>query len=201
MSERFTYPNDRGSASYSFAALVTRSEQVAAQGVGRGDSVVVMLGNQVELWESMLALIRLGAVIMPTTTAAGPVELVDRFDRGGARAVVCNAADTAKFDDVPGDYVRVAVGAATDDWCSYASAYDRVPMPLPHPGNASTDRLLLYLTSGTTARPQAGGAHSSVLSRGPPVHYVLAWPPTGDLHLNISSPGWAKHVWSNFFAP
>ncbi len=69
-----------------------------------------MLGSQVELWESMLALIRLGAVIVPTTTAAGPVELADRFDRGGARAVVCNAAGAAKFDDVPGDYVRVAVG-------------------------------------------------------------------------------------------
>ena len=70
---------------YSFGEMVTRSEQgaahLAAHGVRAGDSVVVMLGNQVELWESMLALIRLGAVIMPTTTAAGPTEPADRLDR------------------------------------------------------------------------------------------------------------------------
>ena len=87
-------------ASYSFAELVRRSDQVAArlrhEGLGRGDSVIVMLGNQVELWESMLAIIKIGAVIMPTTTAVGPGDLVDRIERGNARAVICNAADAGE---------------------------------------------------------------------------------------------------------
>ncbi len=195
---------DGSRASYSFGELVTRSEQVAAhlaaQGVGRGDSVVVMLGNQVELWESMLALIRLGAVIMPTTTAVGPAELVDRLDRGAARAVVCNAADAAKFDEVPGDYLRVVVGEAPG-WVSYAAAYDVAPAPLPHPGNAGTDRLLLYFTSGTTSRPKlVEHTHVSYPVGHLSTMYWLGLRP-GDVHLNISSPGWAKHAWSNFFAP
>ena len=86
----------------------------------KGDRVVLMLGNQVELWESMLAVMKLGAVIMPTTTALGPADLIDRIERGGARHVLANAADTGKFDEVPGDYTRIAVGGAPDGWLAYA---------------------------------------------------------------------------------
>ena len=70
-----------------------------------------MLGNQVELWESMLAVAKLGAVIMPTTGALGPADLSDRISRGGARFVIANAADAPKFDDVDGEFTRI-VGAA-----------------------------------------------------------------------------------------
>jgi acetyl-CoA synthetase len=187
-----------------FDAMVTRSEQVAAylamQGVGRGDSVVVMLGNQVELWESMLAIIRLGAVIMPTTMAVGPVELADRIDRGRARAVICNATDASKFDEVPGDYLRIVVGEE-DGWEPYAATYDVEPARIAHPGNASTDRLLLYFTSGTTSRPKlVEHTHVSYPVGHLSTMYWLGLQP-GDVHLNISNPGWAKHAWSNFFAP
>ncbi|WP_084255269.1 AMP-binding protein [Nocardioides sp. J54] len=196
---------DGSRASYSFDELVTRSEQVAhhlaAHGVRAGDSVVVMLGNQVELWESMLALVRLGAVIMPTTTAVGPAELVDRLDRGDARAVVCNAADAAKFDEVPGDYLRVAVGEAVEGWVSYAAAHETPAAPVEHPRNGSGDRLLLYFTSGTTSRPKlVEHTHVSYPVGHLSTMYWLGLQP-GDVHLNISSPGWAKHAWSNFFAP
>jgi acetyl-CoA synthetase len=196
---------DGGRGEYSFAEMVTRSEQVAAHlaahGVRAGDSVVVMLGNQVELWESMLAIIRLGAVIMPTTTAVGPAELVDRLDRGRARAVVCNAEDAAKFDEVPGDQVRFVVGEAPAGWVAYAAAYDTPAAPVAHPGNASTDRLLLYFTSGTTNRPKlVEHTHVSYPVGHLSTMYWLGLR-AGDVHLNISSPGWAKHAWSNFFAP
>ena len=67
---------DGSEAKYSFDDMARRSDQVARwlelQGIGRGDSVILMLGNQVELWESMLAVMKLGAVLMPTTTAIGP---------------------------------------------------------------------------------------------------------------------------------
>ncbi|NYI45010.1 acetyl-CoA synthetase [Nocardioides aromaticivorans] len=196
---------DGARASYTFGELVMRSEQVAnhlsALGVRAGDSVVVMLGNQVELWESMLALIRLGAVIMPTTTAVGPAELVDRLARGNVHAVVCNAADAPKFDEVPGDYLRVAVGEAPEGWSPYAAAFATPAAPVPHPGNASDDRLLLYFTSGTTSRPKlVEHTHTSYPVGHLSTMYWLGLQP-GDVHLNISSPGWAKHAWSNFFAP
>jgi len=192
---------------YSFAEMVTRSEQVAAHlaahGVRAGDSVVVMLGNQVELWESMLALIRLGAVIMPTTTAVGPTELADRLDRGAATAVICNPADASKFHEVPGGYLRFVVGggAVVDGWLDYAAAYDLPGVAVPHPENASTGRLLLYFTSGTTSRPKlVEHTHVSYPVGHLSTMYWLGLRP-GDVHLNISSPGWAKHAWSNFFAP
>ncbi|HET7397167.1 MAG TPA: AMP-binding protein [Intrasporangium sp.] len=202
--------------SWSFEQLAKRSDQVAAwlasHGVCRGDSVLLMLGNQVELWESMLGVMKLGAVILPTTTAAGPGDLADRVERGQARAVVANAGDTHKFDDVPGDFLRVAVtggGAGRDawgtglpqGWADYSAAYDLVVPPAEHPGTGPDDRLLLYFTSGTTSRPKLV-EHTQ---RSYPVGhlstmYWLGLRP-GDVHLNISSPGWAKHAWSCFFAP
>ena len=77
---------DGSEARYSFDEIAHRSDQVAAHlaahGVARGDRVLLMLNNQVELWESMLAVMKLGAVILPTTTALGPMDLADRITRG-----------------------------------------------------------------------------------------------------------------------
>lgn len=188
----------------SFDQMRRRSNRVArwlaAQGVAKGDAVIIMLGNQVELWESMLAVMKLGGVVMPTTTAAGPAELRDRIERGAARHVIANATDVAKFDQVPGDYTRIAVGDA-HGWRNIQEAAAEDDAPLDHPGTLSSDRLLLYFTSGTTSRPKLV-EHTQVSY--PVGHlttmYWLGIRP-GDVHLNISSPGWAKHAWSCFFAP
>jgi acetyl-CoA synthetase len=196
---------DGREARYSFGDMVRRSDQVAAwlraQGVGAGDRVVLMLGNQVELWEAMLAVMKLGAVIMPTTTALGPADLIDRIERGGARHVIVNATDAAKFDAVPGDYTRIAVGTAPEGWLAFADSAQADDAPVGHPGTLPGDPLLLYFTSGTTSRPKLV-EHTQVSY---PVGHLstvfwLGLQP-GDVHLNISSPGWAKHAWSCFFAP
>ncbi|MEO7447706.1 MAG: AMP-binding protein [Humibacillus sp.] len=202
---------DESARSWSWDEMARRSDQVAAHlralGVGVGDPVVLMLGNQVELWESMLAVIKLGAVVMPTTTAAGPGDLVDRMERGVARAVVTNASEVHKFEHVPGDYVRIAVGRleapAADGvrWEDHEAAFRMDVAPSEHPGTGPDDRMLLYFTSGTTSRPKLVEhtqrsypiGHLSTM-------YWLGLKP-GDTHLNISSPGWAKHAWSSFFAP
>lgn len=193
---------------YSFDEMARRSDQVAAHlaahGVGRGERVLLMLDNQVELWESMLAVMKLGAVILPTTTALGPADIADRVSRGGARHVLANVSGTGKFKDVAGGYGRFAVGAAEDvpdGWVAYRSAYELDAPPAAHPGTAPSDPQLLYFTSGTTSRPKLV-EHTQVSY--PVGHlatsfWVAAKP--GDVHLNISSPGWAKHAWSCFFAP
>src|SRR6478736_5038605 len=207
---------DESSRSWSYDEMARRSDQVAAHlaamGVRRGDAVVLMLGNQVELWESMLAVIKLGAVVMPTTTAAGPGDLVDRMERGSARAVITNAGEVHKFDDVPGDYVRVAVGgsgadgagtsgADTSGWADYAASRRLEVGPAEHPGTRPDDRMLLYFTSGTTSRPKlVEHTQASYPAGHLSTMYWLGLQP-GDVHLNISSPGWAKHAWSSFFAP
>ena len=107
---------DGSEARLSFDELARRSDQLAnwlrAQGVARGDRIVLMLGNQVELWETMLAAMKLGAVVIPATTLLAESDLRDRIDRGAARHVIVRAADAGKFDGVPGSYTRIAVGGA-----------------------------------------------------------------------------------------
>ncbi|OXM72751.1 MULTISPECIES: AMP-binding protein [Amycolatopsis] len=195
---------DGSTTERSFAEMSRASDRLAAwlreRGVRRGDPVLLMLGNQVELWESMLAIMKLGAVILPTTSAVGPADLTDRLARSGAKFVIANTADTGKFADVPGDYTRISVGEA-DGWADLLAAADLPHTPAGHPGTAPADPLLLYFTSGTTSRPKLV-EHTQVSY--PVGHlstmYFLGLRP-GDVHLNISSPGWAKHAWSCFFAP
>lgn len=191
-------------SSSSYDEMRRSSNQVARwlaeRGVRKGDSVIIMLGNQIELWQCMLAVMKLGAVIMPTATAAGPADLTDRIARGEARHVICNAADVAKFDEVAGDYTRISVGAV-DGWHDLSEHQGLDDSDVEHPATTPKDRLLLYFTSGTTSKPKLV-EHTQVSY--PVGHlttmYWLGLQP-GDVHLNISSPGWAKHAWSCFFAP
>lgn len=190
---RWTYPE-----------LSRRSNQVAnwlrERGVRRGDRLILMLGNQVELWETILAAAKLGAVIIPASTLLGPADLRDRVERGRAAHVVVRAADTAKFADVPGDYTRVAVGGG-DGWHSFADSSDADPVFTPDGPTRAGDPLLLYFTSGTTAQPKlVEHTHVSYPVGHLSTMYWIGLEP-GDVHLNISSPGWAKHAWSNVFAP
>ncbi|WP_227983625.1 AMP-binding protein [Nocardia spumae] len=189
----------------SFDEMARRSDQVATWladlGVRKGDRVILMLGNQVELWESMLAVAKLGAVVMPTTGALGPADLVDRIDRGAVRFVITNTGDTAKFDEVPGDYARIVVGDGVAGWHSYADAA-AVTSAGPFPTVTQvTDELLVYFTSGTTSKPKMV-QHNQIsypVGHLSTVYWIGVRP--GDTHLAISAPGWAKHAWSCFFAP
>ena len=170
--------------------------------MARGDRIVLMLGNQVELWETMLAAMKLGAVVIPATTLLAESDLRDRIDRGNARHVVVRSADAAKFDGVPGDYTRIAVGdGVPEGWLDYALAHEAPSEFAPDGPTRATDTLLLYFTSGTTARPKlVEHTHASYPVGHLSTLYWIGLKP-GDVHLNLSSPGWAKHAWSNFFAP
>ena len=190
----------------SFDELARRSDQVAnwlrEQGVKRGDRIMMMLANQVELWETSLAAMKLGAVVIPATTLLAAADLRDRIARGRVRHVIARAADTPKFADVAGDYTPIAVGA--DDapgWRRYADAYDAPVAFTPDGVTRSSDTLLLYFTSGTTSSPKlVEHTHASYPIGHLSTLYWLGLEP-GDVHLNLSSPGWAKHAWSNVFAP
>ncbi len=191
---RWTYPELSG-----------RSNQVANWlrnlGVRRGDRLILMLGNQGELWETILAAIKLGAVVIPASTLLGPADLTDRVERGAARHVVVRSVDAPKFDGVAGDYTRIAVGEPVEGWHSYSAAFAESPEYAPDGPTRAGDPLLLYFTSGTTAKPKlVQHTHVSYPVGHLSTMYWIGLEP-GDVHLNISSPGWAKHAWSNFFAP
>lgn len=192
---------------YSFSQLSRRSNQVAnmlrAAGVTRGSHVMVMLGNQVELWESMLAGIKLGAVLLPTTTQLGPIDLTDRAERGEASFVIAGAADAAKFDEVDVDLTRIVVGAepARENDLAYTSAQDFPETFEPDGPTPADDLLLLYFTSGTTSKAKmVAHTHVSYPVGHLSTMYWMGLEP-GDIHLNVASPGWAKHAWSNIFTP
>ena len=189
----------------SFAELTSRSNQVAnflaSQGVGPGDRVLIMLGNVLALWESMLATMKLGAVMIPATTLLGRADIQDRLERGRVRAVIADRPLTQQFDGLAGAPVRICVGGATTGWRAFeeCEVSDRVfRAAAPTPADAL---MLLYFTSGTTARPKlVAHTHTSY----PVGHLSTAYwigLRRGDVHLNLSSPGWAKHAWSSFFAP
>src|SRR5262245_14584654 len=189
----------------SFAEMRERANRTAnflrAQGVKRGDRILLMLGNVPALWEVMLAAMKLGAVLIPSTTLLNREDLLDRLTRGRVTQVIAAAEETGKFADLPGDFARIVVGADTPGWTNYKQAETAAAAFVPDGVTAAADPLLLYFTSGTTAKAKLVlHTHASYPIGHLSTMYWLGLRPD-DIHLNISSPGWAKHAWSCFFAP
>ena len=191
-----------------FAQMSKRSNQTANflrdLGLKRGDHLLLLLGNVVPLWETMLACMKLGVIVIPATTLLTSEELRDRLDRGKAKVVVAAPDQVAKFDGLGGDgFTRVVVGASQDHkgWRSFNDSEEFPDTFTPDGVTNATDPMLLYFTSGTTAKPKLVlHSHRSYPVGALSTMFWLGLQP-GGVHLNISSPGWAKHAWSCFFAP
>jgi acetyl-CoA synthetase len=188
-----------------YRELSLRSNQVAnslrALGVRRGEGVLIMLDNVAPLWDVMLACIKLGAVLVPSTLLLSQADLQDRIERGGIKHLVVDAAQTAKFEGLEASLTRISVGAKVAGWQDVSELYKGSAAYEPDAITRATDPMLLYFTSGTTAKPKLVlHTHQSY-----PVGHLttMYWVGLreGDIHYNISSPGWAKHAWSSFFAP
>ncbi len=189
----------------SFAEMSARSNQAAnflrGLGVRRGERVLLMLGNVVPLWEVTLAALKLGAIISPATTLLTQADLQDRIERGGIRHAIADGAGAEKLAGFGGLASRVVVGGTAPGWTPYAQAESAPAAFTPDGPTRASDPFLLYFTSGTTARPKIVlHTHQTY-----PVGHLstLYWIGLRerDVHFNISSPGWAKHAWSSFFAP
>ncbi len=198
-------PDDGPLQRASFAQLSERSSRVASflrrAGLSRGDRILVMLPNTPPLWEITLAAMKLGAVVSPASTLLTAADLGDRLARGRMRCAITDEAGLETLAAVAGDRVRVLVGGRARGWLSYADADTEAAQFRPDGVTRAEDPFLLYFTSGTTARPKMVlHTHASY-----PVGHLstMYWIGLreGDRHCNISSPGWAKHAWSSFFAP
>jgi acetyl-CoA synthetase len=200
-----------------YAQLSVRSTQVAnflyGLGARSGDRILLMLGNEVPLWETMLASIKLGTVVIPATTLLSGADLADRIKRGNIKFVVTNAVGQARFNELPVEaragltLINVVAAGKTQldraftGWVNYQDSATAPTTLVAVPRLSVHAPMLEYFTSGTTAQPKLVRhtrqsypvGHLTTL-------YWLGLQP-GDVHWTISSPGWAKHAWSCFFAP
>lgn len=190
--------------SATFAQLAARSNQVANHlrglGVRRGEAIMLMLGNEPALWETMLAAIKLGAPFVPCSVLLTPQDLAQRMQRSGARHVATSSAYAARFADVAG--ARVCTDAAAPaGWVAHAAAYAQSDVFAPDAPTRADAPLIYYFTSGTTSQPKlVVQTHASYPIGHLTTMYWVGIRP-GDVHFNLSSPGWAKHAWSSLFAP
>ncbi|WP_250510251.1 AMP-binding protein [Caballeronia sp. GACF4] len=194
-----------GETRLSFAQMSERSARVAnhlrALNVTRGERILLMLPNRVELWETMLGAMKLGAIVLPATTQLAPADLRDRIALGRVQHVIVDAGETHKFEGIDVTGLRFAVGEPRDGWLAYDAAYEASPDFAADGETNASDPYLLYFTSGTTSKPKlVAHTHESYPVGHLSTMYWIGLQP-GDVHWNISSPGWAKHAWSCFFAP
>ncbi len=203
-----------------FKELSERSNRIANYyrelGIRRGDRVLLMLGNIPPLWETMLAMMKLGAVIIPATTLLTANDVADRIARGRVRHIVCAAELAPKIEQACGACTRIAIppqpaqnrrdpgtptGGKVPGWHEYEQGYSASAKFEPDGETLASDPLQLYFTSGTTAKPKlVMHSHTSYPVGHLSTMYWIGIQP-GDIHCNLSSPGWAKHAWSCFFAP
>jgi acetyl-CoA synthetase len=193
----------KGETKLSYQDLADRSDRVAhflqREGVEPGDRIVLCLPNVSAIWELILAAIKVGAVVVPTTTLATESEIRDRLERSETRMVV---TDESAMPRIPAEAElnRILVGSHSDGWISYDLALEE-SRAYQVVATQASDPFLLYFTSGTTAKSKLVlHTHQSY-----PVGHLSTMYWIGiqedDIHQNISSPGWAKHAWSCVFAP
>lgn len=191
----------------SFQDLSEKTSRIARHfqklGMRRGDRLLVMIPNIMPLWETCLAAMKLGVLIIPTATQATETDLEDRMLRGQVQFLLTDEANAEKVErcEAFSNVVGLLVGADREGWNRYEDAHLETESFVVEGVSLPDDPLLLYFTSGTTAKPKLV-LHTQ---QSYPVGHLstMYWigMKEGDVHQNISSPGWAKHAWSSLFAP
>jgi len=196
-----------------YAELAHRANRLLnywrAAGVAEGDAVLLMVPVCAELWDTYVAGIKGGQVIVPTATIMTVKDLEYRFGRLLPAVVIADAENAEKIDEAEqaiGQRIalKMLVDASAETsrpgWVSFA---DTAPYSAhaPAANTRADDPLFLFFTSGTTGQPKVvTHTHFSY-----PVGHLstAAWIGlhAGDTHCNISQAGWAKFAWSSFFAP
>lgn len=192
-------------ARLTFAELSERSNRVANGlrdlGVTPGDRILLMLGNEPALWEIMLAAMKIGAVVLPASTLLSADDLRARIDDGGVNLWITDPDLAETFGGLGQGVKRIVVRGQRSGWTNYADLETGSRDFEAGPPASADNPILLYFTSGTTSKPKlVMHSHRSYGLGSLTTMYWLGLQP-GDVHLNISSPGWAKHAWSCLFAP
>ena len=158
-----------------------------------------------ENWLTTLVAIKGGFRLVPAATILSVNDIVYRFGKLKPEVVIADSENAAKIDEaevLSGEFIslKISVNGTRQGWVSFEKMYDESRMADAADTNAD-DPLFLFFTSGTTGMPKVvTHTHLSY----PIGHLTTAsWIgiKQGDVHYNISQPGWAKFAWSSFFAP
>ncbi len=202
------YLDDQGvDRKVSFQELKERSNKVANLlfnlGLRKGDRVLVILPNMVELLETILGAMKMGCVIIPASTLLTSDDVKDRITRGKAQCVVADEQLVFVIDNainIGREIVKINLGSELRGWVPFSQADSESAGFRTNVSFSLNDELLVYFTSGTTARPKLVlHTHGSYPVGHLNTMYWIGIKP-GDLHYNISAPGWAKYAWSSIFA-
>ena len=199
-----------------FAQFAERSSRAANAfaeiGIKKGDRVLVMLPRIPEWWESVLGLMKIGAIPIPCTTLLTPKDIQFRAGVAEAAALITDAEGSHKFDQVRGECPSIRVAVLVDGhnadlsgrewWTSYHQIVDEASPEFTGPKTSSDDPCLVYFTSGTVGYPKMVlHTHASY-----PIGHTITGKYWLDLHeddliWNLSEMGWAKAAYSNLFGP
>jgi len=206
------WTNDEGEERItSFCMLKEETDQVASYlqmlGIGQGDKVMLILKRRYEWWLAMLALHKLGAIVIPATHMLTRHDIIYRNNRASVKAIICVGEEyvlsqvEAAMDESPTVETLVSVGPVVPkgfhDWqreVGYAP-----PFVKPKHPNDNEDTMLMYFTSGTSGEPKMV-AHDFL--------YALGHLTTGvfwhnlkedSIHLTVADTGWGKAVWGKFY--
>jgi len=196
-----------------FAERFSRSANAFAElGIKKGDRVLVMLPRIPEWWESVLGLMKIGAIPIPCTTLLTPKDIQFRAGVAEAAALITDAEGSHKFDQVRGECPSIRVAVLVDGhnadlsgrewWTSYHQIVDEASPEFTGPKTSSDDPCLVYFTSGTVGYPKMVlHTHASY-----PIGHTITGKYWLDLHeddliWNLSEMGWAKAAYSNLFGP
>ncbi|MDE6577273.1 MAG: AMP-binding protein, partial [Muribaculaceae bacterium] len=206
------WTNDKGEKTqFTFADIKRESDKTASffqeLGIGKGDMVMLILKRHYQFWFSIVALHKLGAVVIPATHLLTEKDVKYRCQMAGIKAIVC-VGDKVVVDHIqkalpecPTVKACVSTGPIVPEgWYDFNEGIETAP-PFVRPENPNTndDISLLYFTSGTTGQPKMV-AHDFTYPLG---HIITAsyWHNINEnsLHLTLADTGWGKAVWFKIY--
>ena len=206
------WTNDQGAEhQYTFAELKEKTDAAASYfqslGIGKGDMVMLILKRRIEFWFSIIALHKLGAVVIPATHLLTKKDIIYRCNAADIKMIVCAGEDVITdhiIEALPGcptlqHVVSIGPGMPEGFKDFQEGITNAAPFVKPVQPNTNDDIMLMYFTSGTTGEPKMV-AHDFT--------YPLGHITTGafwhnlhenSLHLTIADTGWGKAAWGKLY--
>lgn len=197
---------------FTFGDIMRESAKTAhyfrAMGIKKGDRVLVVLRRHYEWWFTMMALCKIGAIVIPATDQLKEHDFIYRFNSAGVSAIICTASGTVIQEaesaaDKCNINIRIITNGTRDGWSSFSEEYVKYPDVYTRADNPEELRadeiMLMYFTSGTTAYPKiAAHMHTYSLAHFTTAHSWHNVDPNG-MHFTVAETGWGKAVWGKLY--